>query len=158
MSKRNFILLIIVLIIILLGVVGYWYMLAQKPPTTSEKAPGFLAKFNPFSPSPLPTPLPTATPSSEGGNTTPVPASNQKLIKVSNLSVAGYGVFDKERLIINDSGGDAAPTTGKPLAPKTEFVAALRYVERATGNIFETFATLLSRKFMKLGLVIKAKQ
>ncbi|HEV7702339.1 MAG TPA: hypothetical protein VGO63_02770 [Candidatus Paceibacterota bacterium] len=43
--------------------------------------------------------------------------------------------------------------TTKPIAPPTEFAAALRYVERATGNIYQTFADkIIERKFS--GIVI----
>jgi hypothetical protein len=146
MSKRNFILLVIVLMIILLGVVGYWYMLAQQVPPSTEKAPGFLAKFNPFSPNPLPNPTPTPASETQEGTTTEVPVQNHKLIKVSNLGVAGYGVFDKERLVVESPNQEIPPVTSKPLPPKTEFVPALRYVDRITGNIFETFADKIDER------------
>ena len=65
------------------------------------------------------------------------------------MSVAGYGVYKKERL--RDVSFTPTEEGGIPpqaVAPPTEFVTALRYVERATGNIYQTFADKIEeRKF-----------
>ena len=90
-------------------------------------------------------------------------------IKVSSMPIAGYGVFMKERfkdVIIPTTTDITAPdNTGsnnntnttketptnkkelkkltpiiKPTAPLTEFVPNVKYVEKATGNIYQTFA------------------
>lgn len=50
----------------------------------------------------------------------------------------------------NSSGSSASPTTTKkttkPTPPPTEFMPALRYVERATGNIYQTFADKIEER------------
>jgi hypothetical protein len=77
------------------------------------------------------------------------------------MPVAGFTTFSKERLIAvpapvtptTPSPSTTTPSTStittktktstkitKPVAPLTEFALALRYVARATGNIYETFA------------------
>ena len=100
------------------------------------------------------------------------------LTKVSSMPVAGYGIFMKERFkevvveptpippienptVATPETTNPAPTTPvntkktppkttpiKPIAPATEFVPALRYVDRGTGNIYQTFADKIDeRKF-----------
>lgn len=98
------------------------------------------------------------------------------LAKVSSMPIAGYGVFMKERfkdvvvvpitppttpetpIVTTPDVNNTAPVptdtkTKKiipavPTPPATEFVPALRYVERATGNIYQTFADKIDeRKF-----------
>ncbi len=71
------------------------------------------------------------------------------LTKVSTMPIAGYGVFTKERFIdvptvIPNTENAEVSTT--PVAPQTEFVPALRYVEKATGHIYQTYADRISEK------------
>jgi hypothetical protein len=173
MSKRNFILLIIVLIIIVLAIFGflYWNKPATNNTTGNTPSTNFFSQFNPFASNkntnPTPTPEPTPTP-----NPNPtIEEINIKLKKVSSMPVAGFTVFSKERLVavpvvesnptqtfpLSGEGNTAAvvpPVKGgagglkkvstKVVTPKTEFVPALRYVARATGNIYETFADTIA--------------
>jgi hypothetical protein len=75
------------------------------------------------------------------------------------MPIAGYTVFSKERLkdvpIVTPATAPDTTTTlvipkasTKPTPPLTEFMPALRYVDRATGNIYQTFADKIEeRKF-----------
>jgi len=99
------------------------------------------------------------------------PAPNIKLKKVSSIPIAGYVVFSDERLKAipvvtpngtpttnssttpsgtnttqNTTGTTGIQKTTKPTPPPTEFAPALRYVDRATGNIYETFADTIQEK------------
>ncbi len=165
MSKRNFILLIIVLVIAVIAVYGFLYF---KNNNTGGEDTGtginFLSQFNPFNSKPPTkpnTPGGTDIPNTEPGtNNTETENSIAKLKKVSSISVAGFGLFMKERLkevpvpippATTVDGTPATPpakTNTKPTPPPTELALAIRYVDRATGNIFQTFADKIEeRKF-----------
>jgi|SRR3989338_1261427 len=137
MSKRNFILLIVILGIAVIAVFGFLYF-RQGVDTGGETGEdtNFLSQFNPFGTSKTKTPAYVTPPADVSGyEPGPEENANVKLRKVSSMPVAGVGVFMKERLI------DTTP-------PKTEFAPAVRYVERATGNIYQTFADKIEeRKF-----------
>jgi len=92
----------------------------------------------------------------------------ERLTKVSSMPIAGFTVFMKERFVdlpvvvpqaplLNEEGvggGDSLPPprpsgtppqaggekVAKPTPPPTEFIPTLRYVDKATGNIYQTFA------------------
>lgn len=160
MSKRNFILLVIVILIVIAAIFAFMYFRKTPTDTGGEDDGGtnFISMFNPFgnggtNPSPSPTPESVENPP-------PTPQiQNEKLRRVSSMPVAGYGVYRKERLtevpaptpelVVPDGtvpAANAVPVL--PIAPSTEFATALRYVERATGNIYQTFADRLEeRKF-----------
>lgn len=159
MSKRNFILLIIVLAIVVVGVFGFLYL--QQPSGTPGDSTGtnFGSKFNPFGSNNKPV-TPVVTPPVDVSGYEPTntpPEVTAKLKKISSMPVAGYGVFSKERLkdipvpvVATPTDISATKKTTKVTAPPTEFIPALRYVERATGNIYETFADkILEQKFSK---------
>ncbi|MFA6300923.1 MAG: peptidoglycan-binding domain-containing protein [Candidatus Paceibacterota bacterium] len=217
MSKRNLILLIIILITITLIVLGTLYF---RQPTTDTPQGGinFGSLFSPFGPSKPATPA-TGTPPTDISGYQPEPTNetteNNQLKKVSSMPVAGYVVFNKERLIdmpiptetpsVNYNFGNTTLREGNtgdaiselqkflnatlglsieingifdsnlttavkswqkdhglasdgvvgtktktamyssvgqvinPTPPPTELVPALRYVDRASGNIYETF-------------------
>ena len=160
MSKRNKNLLIILLIA--LAILAFFWFTRENPGTL---APGetpstnFWSQFNPFKPS---TPTPGAP--AEPGDTTDIPTAGEdqelRLRRVSNMPVAGYVVYQKERYKeINPtpalplSGEGVPPAKGGtggqiPTPPQTEFAPALRYVARATGNIYQTFVDIIDeRKF-----------
>ncbi len=155
MSKRNFILLIIVLVII--TAVAFLFFSSSKAPatpTSSEGGTNFFAKFNPFKKSePTPPPTEEEFPTDISGNEIPtdITQTELRLKKISSMPVAGFGIFLKERLketlpttvedIITEK-----PITKKPVSPLTEFVPALRYVDRATGNIYQTFADKINEE------------
>ena len=99
MSRRNLILLIIVLIILSVAVIGYLYSRTPEPAAPGEDTgTNFFSRFNPFGKSggnSAPTPTPD-TP--EPNIPTPDEVAAVKLKKVSTLPIAGYIVFQKERL------------------------------------------------------------
>src|SRR3989344_410629 len=145
MSRRNLILLIIVLIILSVAVIGYLYSRTPEPAAPGEDTgTNFFSRFNPFGKSggnSAPTPTPD-TP--EPNIPTPDEVAAVKLKKVSTLPIAGYIVFQKERLKevplvpAEEQTPPASPT--KPKAPLTEFAPAIRYVERVTGNVYANWA------------------
>ena len=66
------------------------------------------------------------------------------------MPVAGYIAYQKERYkeVPVVAPGVENPPVGQPTPPQTEFVPALRYAARATGNIYQTFADKIDeRKF-----------
>ena len=127
-----------------------------------EGGTNFFFDFNPFNnkgktpDSTDPTDVSGYVPPDENGE-----VRNMKLMKVSSMPVAGYGIFMKERfkevpaIVAGEATNVAEPTaegsksaTSKPVAPMTEFVPAVRYVARATGNIYQTFVDKVDeRKF-----------
>ncbi len=188
MPRRNFIFLIIVLILILAGVFGFLYFGGYNN-RVIENIPGinFLSQFNPFGSNPG-TGVVGENPGEEGGDGE-IPTEEElaavKLKKVSNMPVAGFTVFLKERYkdlpppseeeveevppapvvpenteVSNEQTRETTtPTTtpvkppvvkkvvnNNPVSPPTEFVEALRYVERSTGNIYQTFADKIEER------------
>ncbi len=152
MSKRNVILLIIVLAIIVVVVFGffYFYQPASQPGTVTGT--NFLANFLPFGKSTTTAPTNTTTPVNVSGYVSPTETtSNAILKKVSSFPIAGYGVFMKERFkdvptTTPASTSTPTTTTTKPTAPLTEFAPSLRYVNKATGNIYQTFADQIDER------------
>lgn len=164
MSRRNFVLLILVLILIAGGALLYFYLHRNSPNNpTDNGGTNFFANFNPFgsknnsdsSSEPPPADISGGEPAA-GGET------DVKLRKVSSMPVAGFGIFSKERfkevpdVVPADAGSAAATSTSggiggasaakKPVAPATEFATAVRYVARATGNIYQTFADKIDER------------
>lgn len=161
MSKRNFILLIIILIIIIIAVFGFLYFRQGQTPGIDNTGTNFISQFNPFGTSKPATP-PAITPPADVSGYQPEPTPETailKLKKISSMPIAGFTVFSKERLkdvlVVPpaDTQNTTPPTTttkktAKPTPPPTEFMPALRYVDRATGNIYQTFADKIEeRKF-----------
>jgi hypothetical protein len=99
---------------------------------------------------------------SGNGPNTVIPETVSKLIRVSSMPIAGFTVFSKERIKVMPTvqqtpTTDTSTTQNTPaviskqkttkVAPLlTEFMPALRYVDRATGNIYETFADKISEQ------------
>ena len=156
MSKRNFILLIIILLIVILAVFGFLYF--NKPTGQLEqgtRGTNFFSQFNPFA-----NPKPQTNISTGSGSTTTTPPpttipANVKLKKVSSMPIAGFTIFKKKdwclvartsqhlvQLLTTSTHANSTTTKKitKTTAPLTEMSLALRYVARATGNIYETFA------------------
>src|SRR3989344_2355924 len=128
MSRRNYILLIIVLVVLL--VVFAWIFSSRTPGPEGEEGGGFFSNLYPFGDSNRPAP-PYATPSEETETPQTPISENEKLrlVKISSMPIAGYTVFQKEKT-------------------EKEFTPALRYVDRATGNIYQTFLDdIQERKF-----------
>jgi len=133
----------------------YFRQPAQTP-NGEDSGTNFFSQFNPFSKKTI-TPqdeTPTdETPIEDGEVETP---TEMKLKRVSSMPVAGYTVFQKERykevpivLPPTEPLPETTPVkTIKPTPPATEFAPALRYVARANGNIYQTFADKIEeRKF-----------
>jgi hypothetical protein len=149
MSKRNFILLIIVLLTIIIIFFGYLYFEAKVNPTEEGGGTNFISQFNPFGTSGKKNP-------DDAGNN-PVDVSGYEpteehqelqLTKVSSMPIAGFGLFLKERLKDVVVSPPEETASKNPTPPSAEFVPAVRYVERATGNVYQTFADKLEeRKF-----------
>ena len=172
MSKRNFILLIIVLIIAIIGVFGFLYLRpGTNAPVGDNSGTNFVAPFNSFGNSKPTSPV-TKTPVNVSTGTS-LPATEtpvMKLTKISSMPIAGFTVFSKERLKdvpvpAPTSGGVGVPTanvgivtkktTTKPTPPPTEFAPALRYVDTATGNIYETFADKINEQKFSTTIIPK---
>lgn len=164
MSKRNFILLIIVLVIISILFFGFLYFQAKVNPEGGGEGTNFISQFNPFGTGGRKNTGSSGTPPVDvSGYEAPKESDELELTRVSSMPVAGFGVFLKERLKevtptpTIPSGGEGENTnppakggTGgqKPTPPATEFATALRYADRATGNIYQTFADKIEeRKF-----------
>src|SRR5258708_3499909 len=98
MSKRNFILLIIVLIVVLIGALWFLYYRAPSMPPDENGGTNFISNFNPFGKGSSTSPK-TIPPVDISGKTpeNPVQTQGGKLIKVSSMPIAGYGIFMKER-------------------------------------------------------------
>lgn len=169
MSKRNFALLITVLVI--LGILAFAFFSSTKAPSTPTSEEGginFFAKFNPFRRDTPTTdnktdevPADISGNEPEGEEATTSEAEIVKLKKISSMPVAGFGVFMKERSITPPT-EEAAPIEGvvkkpapKKPAPKTEFIPALRYVDRVTGNIYQTFADKINEQKFSSTLIPK---
>ncbi|MES3031974.1 MAG: hypothetical protein V4699_01895 [Patescibacteria group bacterium] len=161
MQKRNFILLIIVLVITTISILVFLsFRKGTTPAEDTTPGTNFFSQFNPFGTKPVP---PAVTPPVDvSGYVPPVgtEASTAKLMKVSSMPIAGFAVFLKERLkevpVITSTPEATGTTTTtpvvtkttKPTPPPTEFMPALRYVDRVTGNIYQTFADKIEeRKF-----------
>ena len=156
MSKRNFTLLIIVLVIALIVAFGFLYL--NRSPNTPEDGGGtnFLSNFNPFGKS-KPAPPVVTSPPDVSNTTPPEEGLGVKLTEVSSMPIAGFSVYQKERFKEipiappgeeSNQNPETKPKTTKPVPPPTEFVPALRYVARSSGNIYQTFADKIDeRKF-----------
>jgi hypothetical protein len=174
MSRRNFILLIIIFIIIGIAFFGFLYLQPKTTgPEGDNTGTNFISQFNPFANN-KPTAPATTTPPTDitGDQPAQTPAINAKLKKISSVPVAGFTVFSKERLkevvvspllgggvgegssqadsstspLVPPQKGGKKSSVTKPAAPLTEFMPALRYVDRATGNIYQTFADKIEEK------------
>ena len=158
MSKRNFILLIIILIIIGAGVMWFLYFREGAGPTDTGEGTNFISRFNPFgNAKPKPVEIPPTDIS--GYQPNPTPTTDEKLKKVSSMPIAGFIVYNKERLkdvpvVAPETPSAENPVTTpaspakevKPTAPATEFMPSLRYVARANGNIYQTFVDKIEER------------
>ena len=229
MSKRNFILFVIVLVILALISLGYLYFNKPQPKSVEIEEVNFGSPFGLFNTTPSSTPS-GETPADISGyqpeTTSSALQTGAVLRKISSMPIAGYTLFNKERLIDLPTTPDTTTETynfgtatikvgvtgeavkdlqkflniklglsltvdgvintetisaikiwqennnltadgivgqktksamyasvpqtppGEPIPPPTETVLALRYVDRASGNIYQTFVdTIEERKF-----------
>jgi hypothetical protein len=138
MSRRNFILLIIVLAIASLVLLTYWYFKPAGSPTNNGGGDGtnFVTGF------------PNGngggkSNGNNGGNPTDVSGGEVgqvgvtgKLVRISRIPVAGFTVFQKEKT-------------------KGVFIPALRYVDRASGNVYQTYADTIEERILTKTVVPK---
>ena len=149
-----------------IAVIGFLYFRkGTTMPGEENFGTNFLSQFNPFG-SKKPTPPTVMPPVVDVSGYEPGSGEETlkvKLTKVSSMPIAGFVVFIKERLkevattpppapFLNEGGeggGNSKPKPAlKPTPPPTEFVPALRYVEKARGIIYQTFADKIEeRKF-----------
>lgn len=163
MTKRNLKLLIILIFIILAVIFSYFFFDTPKENNTgsSDTGTNFIFDLLTF-----------GTKKNTNNNTEPeTPADisgylpptqeelmKMKLTKISSMPIAGYTVFNQERFvyvpevikpeIIGEESGIPETKPLPPTAPATEFIPILRYVDMATGNIYQTFLDQIDeRKF-----------
>lgn len=161
MTKRNFKLLIILIFIILAVVFSYFFFNTPEEDGTEDTGTNFIFDLLPFGTK--------KNTNNNTGNETPadisgyVPPTQEelermKLTKISSMPIAGYTIFNQERFVyvpevvkeIPEEGQEDAEETKPlpPVAPETEFIPILRYVDIATGNIYQTFLDQIDeRKF-----------
>ncbi len=169
MSKRNFILLILILVFVVAGVFGFLYLRSGTTPVdVVSDGTNFLSQFNPFSSD-------NTNESTNGKTAVDINGDgvlseeeislSLKLKKISSIPIAGFAVFSKERLKDvptpapveptpqTQTEGDVATTPKtvkkpavKAVAPATEFAQAVRYVEKSTGNIYQTFTDKIEER------------
>lgn len=163
MSQKSITFLIIILIIITIGFFGYSYINKKKDFSDLENI-GFGENFISTFFSNLTKDKNESEKSEEitdvSNNEDKFVVENQniKLIKISNFPVSGFVVFMKERYkeipnpkennIQNDIVDEKKEENKEMslIAPQTEFAPALIYVEKATGNIFQTFVDKINEK------------
>jgi|GEM_PF-345989 len=176
MSKRNLILIAIgVIILIILVLVLASFLKPSTTTTGNTEGTNFFSRIFPFGKS---------VDNNENNSTSETPSTTivnekgvtkERLVRISSMPVAGYGVYQKERYLevpaipaTETPPTEVAPTENqpaletpapinaeikkpkkstqktnpvpvvKPTPPATEFVPAVRYVERATGNVYES--------------------
>lgn len=145
------------------GIVGgamlfYYFYQPQSQIEGEVQDVNFFANFFPFGDKkPSSTTPSTNQPTDISGfePTTEEEKIETKIQKVSSFPIAGFGVFMKERFKEITPPAESVTTTPatkttKLVAPPTEFAPTLRYVERDTGNIYQTFAEKIDeRRFSK---------
>ena len=158
MSIRNFKLLIILITIILLVVLVS--IIPKKPTETTEqskteKGINFFADFLPFGKNKNNTENGPEAPSDISNNGEQSNKNNNlSLTKISSMPISGFGVFQKERFVdipvvipTPEANVSTNPTIeNTPTAPPTEFAPMLRYAEKVSGHIYQTFADILNEK------------
>lgn len=145
MSKRNAILLIIILVIVIISVFGFLYFRQRAITPGVDEGTNFFSQFNPFGSGTTKPPTTTTPPTDVSGYIPPEDTAKLQLRKVSSMPIAGFTVYQKERL---KEVQITSEVTNKPTPPQTEFMPSLRYVDRASGNIYQTFADKIEeRKF-----------
>ena len=154
MSKRNIILLIIVLVVIMASILGFFYFYQPTNQNGDDTGGGtnFFVDFLPFGKSKNTTPTDETPPTDISGyEPTETDITDLILKKVSSFPIAGYGVYMKERfkdeqIVAQAEQLDERGRLIKPIPPSTEFVPTLRYVNKITGNIYQTFADKMDER------------
>ncbi len=142
---------------VILGII----YLNQGGDNPGEEGTNFLSQFNPFGGGGGKTPGDNPAPVDLSGDQPSVPKEESSLVRVSSMPIAGYVIFLKERLKEETAPApvpEAETNTQKntkPTPPSTETASALRYVERTTGNIYQTFADKISEKKFSATIIPK---
>lgn len=165
MSKRKFIILIIILVAIVAG--GFWYFSSQSKETgqsIGSTISNFWGDFNPFAKllNKEEAGEEVVNVGEEDPSTLSEEQKRERFTKVSVNPVSGYTVFQKERYL--DLAKEFTPETLEEeiegldtldatinsdsdlSAPSAEYATAVRYAEKSTGNIFQTFADEISER------------
>ncbi len=140
------------------GFLLYFYFKTPSSTTPGGEGIGtnFISQFNPFATKPKP---PVEKPPVDVSGYVP-PATEEtdeiKLVRISSMPIAGFGSFTKERLkeiivvdpTITPENTENIPITTKTKTtpPATEFMTAVRYVEKASGNIYQSFVDKINEK------------
>ncbi len=165
MSKNKLIVIILVFILLVGG--GFWYFNIQKTTGGEDKGnsfTNFFASFNPFA---------KITNKDENGDgiidvnedeeNGEGTVNKARFFRLSSSPISGYTVFQKERYldlskeaeiqdgleeeIKNLDTIDSSINTDSNLsAPSTEYAPFIRYAEKSTGNIYQTFADKISER------------
>ncbi len=160
MPRKTIIIFITVFILVGGAMFGFYYYKNQTTTNTTGEAPkSDYSIFNPFGSEDVETEIEgeeieTPTEDIPRGELVKEPEASQKFHKITEFAVAGATYFDDTRIIPEavvatevKEGGETTPpvinkTTikaTKPTAPKFEVVPSIRYVERATGHIFQMY-------------------
>lgn len=77
-------------------------------------------------------------------------APKLKLFRISTMSIAGFGILEKERFVDEPTPNKTESVEPKkPTAPRIESVPLVRYVSKNGGHIYQTFLdTIKERKFL----------
>ena len=146
MPTRNLILWIIAFIVITTGVFSFFYFRSPSSDGGPTDSPNFIATSWPFRGDNQAQETPTTSSPSDISGYEPPDETNISeaiLVKVSQRPIAGYGVFQKERYKDIE---ESAPEGEEQAAPETEFVPFVRYTDKITGNIYQSFADELEEK------------
>ena len=177
-KRNTILLIIILVVVVAIAFGFFYFYQPNNQNGGTTTSTNFLSNFWPFGKSKTVTPGNGTNPTDVSGYIPPTETdtTNTTLKKVSTFPIAGYGIFMKERFVNvanpnsiitpqtapTDTGTQSsAPTTPfsksstknkkttpAPVLPPTEFIPAIRYVNRATGNIYQTFADKIDeRKF-----------
>ena len=124
------------MLVIVAIVFGFLYFReSTSAPVVDTGGTNFFSDFNPFGTSKTVPPKVT-TPTIIPIEPEPTIEIIRKLNKVSSMPVAGFGIFRKEKF-------------------KKEFASALRYVDKATGNIYQTFADEIDERQFSATIIPK---
>lgn len=167
MSKNKLIIIIVIFILLVGG--GFWYFNIKKTTGVEDKGNTFTNFFSSFN---NPFAKITDKDTNDGGvidigegddDEKNYNNGKARFFKVSNSPISGYTVFQKERYLdlakeneIGDSLEDeiknldtidlSINTDSEISTPITEYAPSLRYVNKITGNIYQTFADNINEK------------
>ncbi len=166
MSKKTLLILILTITLVFLAVFGFLYFSNTATNKDSSTSTNFLSDFLPFGKNNNTNPTqenPADISGFVGTNQNEPEEARAKLVKISAAPVAGFGIFSKE---VYQDIWSTAPVTATtetpaeeteeqmeeeqpavaPTAPEIIFTPIVKYMDRITGNIYETSLDSLSTK------------